>query len=195
MGYQKAPLRARGITTTLPALLWSGKQRHVNQPSLAGISGGVLALVHLPCYAPAEAGVILPPTSFCSFEKTFFSGSFDHYAAHFPSDMWHWGVVPCMCMKTTLRAESQLIGNGQVSKWDVCFLYNLVVLCSRAGPFVGAVALSCWWIDWPRGSCSHFNTSKRLQCILLVNLLSVMLQNLTHHLGNQFVHNRKCADV
>lgn len=73
MGYQKAPLRTDKITRTLLALLWSGKQCHVNQPGLAGNSGcgTALVLVHLPCYAWVEAGVTLPLISFSSFEILF----------------------------------------------------------------------------------------------------------------------------
>lgn len=63
-----------------------GNKRHVNQASpgkATAVVGVCWRSLHLLCYARAEAGVTLPPISFCSFETLFPFGSFDHYAACF----------------------------------------------------------------------------------------------------------------
>lgn len=51
MGYQKEPFESKRNNKDPASIV--GKQRHVNQPGLAGDSGGgsAVALVHLPRYA------------------------------------------------------------------------------------------------------------------------------------------------
>lgn len=151
MGHQKEPLRARGITRTLPALLWSGKQHCVNQPGLAGDGAGwsVLALVHLPCYAWAEAGVTLPPISFCSFFAWF-----RRYAACLTSVTWHqkwygWSRHDDGRLKNVLRVQKRSCRECKNEMCVLCTQNSLIVFYSRTNPFVGAVAsLSELLMDW-----------------------------------------------
>lgn len=199
MGYQKASLREAGITRTLLALLWSGK-RHVNQPGLAGDSGGgsMLALVHLPCYAWAEAGVILPPISFCSFEILFMAHLIiiqHHLPASFDTREWyhrcHHGEGS---WKTAL---SILTGNGHwVSKLDIffCTWNSFVLFWSRANPFVEAVThLSKLLMDWMTLGLllPHQRTPKTTKhsfCQFAECHACFMLQNVTNHFVDQTVY-------
>lgn len=177
MGYQKAPLRTDKITRTLLALLWSGKQRHVNQPGLAGNSGcgTALALVHLPCYAWVEAGVTLPLISFSSFEILFM--------AHLIITKYIFSVLfdtgePCHRYRCCDRRQKTAFGVYKLEHDQICFVHRkhpcgIVWLC-------GSVCRSCkssvWATDglsWPRGARHHFSRNKRWT--LLANLLNVTI--------------------
>lgn len=145
MGYQKAPLRTDKITRTLLALLWSGKQRHVSQPGLAGNSGcgTALVLVHLPCYAWVEAGVTLPLISFSSFEILFM--------AHLIITQYIFSVLfdtrePCHRYRCCDRRQKTAFGFKiwNMTRYVSCTGNTRVVLCGGADPFV--ICLSYGWI-------------------------------------------------
>lgn len=173
MCYQKAPFRACGITRTLLALLWSGK-RHVNRPCLAGSSGSVFALVHLPCCTWAANSVILPPLTFLPLKHFF--GSFDHYAACLTSVIWHqWAVSTQLLLKLGKRfqgfrveTQCQETDTGCQKEMHVfCIQNRFKVFCSRANLFVRAVThLSGILIDWLiLGPLMPFQQRETLQCI------------------------------
>lgn len=95
-------------------VVWETTSCQSARPGSGG-DGSVLALIHLPRYARAHPGVILPPFSFCSSETLFF-GSFDHRAARFLRVTRHRGsgVVDVTMAIEDRKPPSGLEGRNRV---------------------------------------------------------------------------------
>lgn len=204
MGYQKAPLRECGITRTLLPLLWSGKQRYVNQPGLAGdsVGGSVLAGAHLPCHAWADAGVILPPISFYSFETLFgliLSWCSPPYCVS--DDVMPWWLIVEITLGVLLYIQYVA-----VRKWTpvvkmrcIWSVHTKNPFCSRRNPFCCSCNSSAWAADEWTDLWALVTTSARLkktihtlcqsaECHVHVRILTIiLLTNLSTVDGKQHI--------
>lgn len=123
---------------------------------LAGGSGSVLALVHLPCYAWANNSVILPPIGFCSFETLFSTHLiimqhvlpvlFDTGVQCHPHSYQHWETTfRVLRQKHNVRKQTLNVKVIHVS----CIWNSHSVLEQSKFFFVGAVThLSELLMDW-----------------------------------------------